>query len=244
MFSLYKEDIVKKIAILQPNYIPWKGVFDMINQVDVFVFLDDVDFTVRDWRTRNKIKTPSGDIWLTVPVRKSKRGTKINEIEILSEDNWQEKHYKTIVQYYKKSKYFKEYSWILDKIYKERVWKNLSEFNIYTTKLISDILGIKTSFINSKELNIKSSKGDKILEICTTIGGEFYLSGPAAKDYIDAQKFKDVNIRLAYMKYEYPEYSQIYGDFNHYVSILDVIFNCGESSGKFIFMNKSEEIQY
>ena len=111
---------MKKIAILQSNYIPWKGVFDMMNKVDTFVFFEDVDFTKRDWRTRNKIKTSEGEVWLTIPVKKAPRGTKIYEIEISQDENWQEKHYKTITQYYKKAKYFEEYKWLLEKIYLEK----------------------------------------------------------------------------------------------------------------------------
>lgn len=234
---------MKKIAILQSNYIPWKGVFDMINQVDVFVFFEDVDFTKRDWRTRNKIKTPNGDIWLTVPVKKSPRGTKIYEIEIAYETDWQEKHYQTIIQYYKKSQYFDKYSFLLEKIYKERTWKSLSEFNIYVTQLIAETLDIKTIFVNSKELNTSGIKDDKLIEICKKLDADYYLSGPIAKDYIDNNKFKNENIRLSYINYDYPEYQQLYGEFNHYVSVLDVLFNCGDRAKDFIFMNDVEEVR-
>lgn len=234
---------MKKVAILQSNYIPWKGVFDMINQVDVFVFFEDVDFTKRDWRTRNKIKTPNGDIWLTVPVKKAPRGTKIFEIEISQENDWQEKHYQTISQYYKKAPYFKEYKWILDKLYKEIKWNNLSEFNIYTTKLLSEILGIKTEFVNSKDLETNGMKDDKLIEICKKVGGNFYLSGPAAKDYIENEKFKKEGIGLAYITYDYPEYEQLTGEFNHYLSVLDVMFNCGEKAKDYIFSGKLEEVE-
>ena len=123
-----------KCAILQSNYIPWKGVFDMINQVDTFVFLEDVDFTKRDWRTRNKIKTANGLVWLSVPNKKTIRGTKIFEIEILQEENWQIKHYKTIAANYKKAPHFVDYHYLLEEIYLKQKWNSLSEFNIFTTK--------------------------------------------------------------------------------------------------------------
>lgn len=235
---------MKKVAILQSNYIPWKGVFDMINQVDIFIFFDDVDFTKRDWRTRNKIKTPNGDIWLTVPVKKAPRGTKIFEIEISQDINWQEKHYQTIKQYYKKTKYFDDYKWILEEIYVKKKWNNLSEFNIFTTKLLAEILGIETIFINSLDLETTGNKDDKLIDLCKKVNGDFYLSGPAAKNYIENEKFKKEGIQLAYIKYDYPEYSQKIGDFNHYVTILDVLFNCGEESYKKIFLNKCEVIDY
>lgn len=234
---------MKKIAILQSNYIPWKGVFDMMNKVDTFVFFEDVDFTKRDWRIRNKIKTPEGEIWLTIPVKKASRGTKIYEIQISQEENWQEKHYKTITQYYKKAKYFEEYKWLLDKIYLEKKWKNLSEFNIFSNILIAKELGIKTEFINSKDLKTSGTKDDKLIEICEKLGGNYYLSGPAAKDYINNEKFKNKNINLAYIKYEYPEYKQLYGEFNHYLSIFDVLFNCGKDAQNYIFTGRIEEVK-
>lgn len=234
---------MKKIAILQSNYIPWKGVFDMMNKVDTFVFFEDVDFTKRDWRIRNKIKTPEGEIWLTIPVKKASRGTKIYEIQISQEENWQEKHYKTITQYYKKAKYFEEYKWLLDKIYLEKKWENLSEFNIFSNILIAKELGIKTEFINSKDLKTSGTKDDKLIEICEKLEGNYYLSGPAAKDYINNEKFKNKNINLAYIKYEYPEYKQLYGEFNHYLSIFDVLFNCGKDAQNYIFTGRIEEVK-
>ena len=233
---------MKKIAILQSNYIPWKGVFDMMNKVDTFVFFEDVDFTKRDWRTRNKIKTSEGEVWLTIPVKKAPRGTKICEIEISQDENWQEKHYRTITQYYKKAKYFEDYKWLLEKIYLEKKWTNLSEFNIFTNILIAKELGIKTVFVNSKDLNTTGTKDDKLIEIVKDLKGDYYLSGPAAKDYIVNEKFEKNGIKLAYIKYDYPEYSQINGEFNHFVTILDVLFNIGKEAVKYVFTGEIEEI--
>lgn len=225
-----------KCAILQSNYIPWKGVFDMINQVDTFVFLEDVDFTKRDWRTRNKIKTANGLVWLSVPVKKTIRGTKIFEIEILQEENWQIKHYKTIAANYKKAPHFVDYHYLLEEIYLKQKWNSLSEFNIFTTKLLAQALEINTHFVNSVNLTTAGTKDDKLIEICQKLGADFYLSGPAAKDYIINKKFEAANIQLAYMNYgNYPQYKQLYGEFDHFVSILDVLFNCGTNSKNFIF---------
>lgn len=229
-----------KCAILQSNYIPWKGVFDMINQVETFVFLDDVQFTKQDWRTRNKIKTANGEVWLSVPVRKANLDTKILDIEvsqILRDLNWQEKHYKTIVGSYKKAKFFADYHYLLEEIYLKQKWTNLSEFNIFTTKFLAHALGITTKFVNSVDLATSGIKDDKLIEICQKIGAEFYLSGPAAKDYIVNEKFEKANIELAYIDYShYPQYPQLYGEFDHYVSVLDVLFNCGKAATDYIFV--------
>lgn len=234
---------MSKIAILQSNYIPWKGVFDMINQVNKFVFFEDVQYTKRDWRTRNKIKTANGELWLTVPVNKTNRDTKIFEVEVCNTEDWQKKHYDSIKHNYAKAPYFQKYHWILEKLYLERKWENLSEFNMFATILIARELGITTEFYNSKDLNTTGTKDDKLIEICEKLGGDFYLSGPAAKDYIVNEKFKNHNIRLAYIKYDaYPEYKQLHGEFNHFVTVLDVLFHCGEESPKYIFANRWEEV--
>ncbi|MDH5896549.1 WbqC family protein [Vibrio splendidus] len=228
---------MKKIAILQSNYIPWKGVFDMINQVDTFVFFEDVDYTNRDWRTRNKIRTNSGSKWLTVPVKKMPRGTKICDIRIANDGKWQKKHKSTISQSYSKAKYFQEYKWILDDIY-DTEWDSLSDFNIYTTKLICDLLGIQCNFVNSKDIESIGVKDDKLISICKSLSADYYLSGPSAKNYIDNDKFEEESIELAYIDYSgYPEYSQVQDDFEHYVSVLDVIFNCGPDSRSHIVNN-------
>ncbi|MDH6028035.1 WbqC family protein [Vibrio splendidus] len=228
---------MKKIAILQSNYIPWKGVFDMINQVDTFVFFEDVDYTNRDWRTRNKIRTNSGSKWLTVPVKKMPRGTKICDIRIANDGKWQKKHKSTISQSYSKAKYFQEYKWILDDIY-DTEWDSLSDFNIYTTKLICNVLDIKCNFVNSKDIESIGVKDDKLISICKSLSADYYLSGPSAKNYIDNDKFEEESIELAYIDYSgYPEYSQVQDDFEHYVSVLDVIFNCGPDSRSHIVNN-------
>lgn len=232
---------MKKIAILQSNYIPWKGVFDMINMVDEFVFLEDVDYTTRDWRNRNKIITPNGEIWLTVPVNKADRGTKIKDIKIDNTTGWQRKHYLTIEGCYKKAPYISEYKTILDDIYVNQRWDSLSEMNIFITKRISHILGITTSFVNSEELNTNGTKDDKLIEICQRLNATHYLSGPAAKNYIKEEKFRKANIGLSFIQYDsYPEYKQLYGSFNHHVSVLDVLFNCGSSSPGYIFKGREE----
>ena len=228
---------MSKVAILQSNYIPWKGEFDMINQVDKFVFFEDVDFTKRDWRTRNCIKTANGDVMLTVPVKKMPRGTKIFEIDILNDGKWQKKHHNTIKLAYSKAKHFKEFEWILDEIYVNHTWEKLSTFNIFVTKLLCEVLGVEAEFVNSVDLATEGYKDDKLLNICKKLGATHYLSGPAAKDYIDDDKFKEANVSLEYIDYSYPEYPQLHGDFNHYVSVLDLIFNCGLEAKNFIVKN-------
>ncbi len=233
---------MKKIAILQSNYIPWKGVFDLINQVDKFVFFEDVQFTKRDWRTRNKIKTSNGELWLSVPVKKAPRETKINEIQISQETNWQQQHLESIKHSYSKAPFFNKYYEILEAIYLKQTWHNLSDFNICTTKLLCEVLGIQTELYNSSDFNVSGEKEDRLIQICKKFNADFYLSGPSAKDYIVNDKFANEGIHLAYITYDYPSYKQLHGDFNHFVSVLDVLFNCGDESKDYIFQNKYEQV--
>lgn len=232
-----------KVAILQSNYIPWRGVFDMINMVDMFIFFEDVDFTKRDWRSRNKIKTAQGDVWLTVPVVHSPRGTKIKDIQIVQSD-WQQKHYMTIYNSYKKAPYFAEIKPLLDDFYLNHQWTNLSEMNIYMTKYICDLLKINTTFLNSADIRTFGTKDDKLIEILQSVQANAYLSGPAAKDYICNEKFKDNKIQLSYIMYDdYPAYPQMYGEYNPYVSIIDLLCNCGlEEAPSYVFKGREEII--
>ena len=214
----------------------------MINQVDTFVFLEDVKYTKQNWRNRNKIKIKDGLKWLTVPVKKSPIMTNTFEIEISDNDDWQEKHYNLITQSYSNAPFFNEYRFLLEEIYLKKRWRRLSELNIFSTKLIADSLGIKTEFVNSVNLDTKGVKDDKLVKICKKLNATTYLSGPAAKGYIVEDKFKEANIGLEYIIYDYPEYNQLYGEFDHYVTVLDLIFNCGKDSGKYIFQNKFEKV--
>ena len=227
---------MKKIAILQSNYLPWKGVFDMINRVDIFVFLEDVQYTEHDWRNRNKIKTQHGSKWITVPIINSGRGGQmIYQAETNKKINWQRKHYNSFQINYAKAPFFKHYKWIIDDLYIKHEWDKISDFNIYAIKLISKELGIDTKFVNSLDIQTKFLKDDKVIEICNKLEGDYYLSGPSAKDYIIPEKFNKNNITLEYINYEYPEYKQLFEPFDHYVTVLDLLFNVGTDAPYYIW---------
>jgi len=220
----------KKIAMLQPNYIPWKGVFDLINQVDIFVFYDDVQYTVKDWRNRNIIKTPQGTKWLSVPViHKGKRNQLICEAEIDTSTNWQDVHFKTIRNSYLKAPYYKNYEYILEAIYLSNTWTHISDLDIFSTKLIAKALDINTEWVKASDLKISGQKdGEKIINICKHLNCNYFINGPSAKAFMNDELFKKEHITLDYIIYEYPEYKQLYPPFTHFVSVIDVIFNCGE----------------
>lgn len=231
---------MKKIIITQSNYIPWKGYFDSINMADEFVIYDDMQFTRRDWRNRNQIKTKDGVKWLTIPVDvKGKYFQKIKETRI-SEPDWAEKHWSTIIHNYSKAKYFNDYRKIFEELYLNNPEEYLSKVNYNFLKAVCDILGIKTKMIWSDEFNLLEEKTERLVDICKTLGATDYYSGPAAKAYMNEELFEKENITVHYFDYSgYPEYAQLHGEFTHAVSIIDLIFNEGPNATKFMKSFKS-----
>ena len=226
---------MKKIAILQSNYIPWRGYFDIINMVDEFILYDCMQYTRRDWRNRNKIKTSQGLKWITIPVEvKGKYFQKINETKI-SDKEWGKKHWSIIKQNYSKAHYFNEFKDIFEELYLKCEEEYLSQINYKFIVTICDILGINTKIRWSSEFNLVEGKTEKLLGICKDCEADVYLSGPAAKDYFDEELAKKENIQVEWMDYSgYPEYNQLFKPFEHGVTILDLIFNEGTNATKFM----------
>jgi len=226
---------MKKVAILQSNYIPWKGYFDLINMVDEFILYDDMQYTRRDWRNRNKIQTPQGLQWLTIPVDvKGKYYQKINETQI-SDKEWGKKHWTQLTHNYKKAPYFQKYQTIFKELYLNNDNRYLSQINYKFIVTINNILGITTTIRWSNEFNLIDGQTEKLLDICKKSNADIYLSGPAAKNYLDENLFRQENIKLEWMDYNgYKEYDQLYKPFEHGVTILDLIFNTGSNATKFM----------
>jgi len=225
---------MKKIAILQSNYIPWKGYFDLINMVDEFVLYDDVQYTKNDWRNRNKITTSQGLHWLTIPVRQINIEQLIKDTKV-SDSRWSKKHWSTIQQNYSKSKYFKQYKELFEDIYLNSNEEYLSVINYRLIKVINEILGIKTKISLSNDYDLVNGQTEKLLDICKQAGADCYLSGPAAKDYFDVTLAEQVGINVEWMDYSaYPEYKQLHEPFEHGVTILDLIFNEGPNATKYM----------
>ena len=223
---------MKKIAILQSNYIPWKGYFDLISKVDEFVIYDDVQFTKNDWRNRNKIKTPKGLEWITIPVGQNIK-RKIKDVVINS--NWQKKHWKTLQMNYSKAIFFKEISEWLEPLYLKKEYTSLSEANVTFIKKICQYLAINTKITDSNNYTCVKGQTENLVNICIQSGAEEYITGPSAKGYIDENLFNKNNIKLNWMSYNnYQIYNQLWGDFVHNVSIVDLLFNMGVEAKKFI----------
>lgn len=226
---------MKKIAILQSNYIPWKGYFDMIAAVDEFILYDDMQFTRRDWRNRNQIKTPQGVQWLTIPVKvKGKYHQTIRETEV-EDAQWAKSHWKALSQNYRRAVCFNEIAAWLEPLYLEEPPMHLSQLNRRFIEAICDYLGIRTTISNSWDYPLSEGKSERLADLCVAAGGSEYLSGPSAKNYIEESVFSERGIRLTWFDYAgYPEYPQLWGEFAHGVTILDLLFNCGRAARSYM----------
>lgn len=228
----------KTVAIIQSNYIPWKGYFDFINMVDEFILYDEVQYTRRDWRNRNQIKTVNGIRWMTIPVEvKGKYLQKINETKIATKD-WTQQHCLMLTYNYSKSPYFRNLWSIFENVYFRCTQEDyLSRINFHFITAICNFLGINTKITWSTDYNLPYSdnKTARLVNLCKIVGATHYLSGPLANNYIEKNLFEDANINLSYIDYSnYPEYPQLFGAFTHNVTILDLIFNTGSNAPKYM----------
>jgi len=229
-----------RVAIIQSSYIPWKGYFDIIHEVDEFIFLDDVQYTVRDWRTRNRIKTANGPTWLTVPAG-ANRNRLLAEVA-LEDPSWQEKHWKTICHSYARAPHFRTYAPFFEELYLGKTWTNLSQMNRSMTQRIAhELLGIETIFTESSSYAAQGTKLDRILDLLRLSGASSYLSGPTAADYLAQDRFDAVGVELKLKDYsDYPAYPQMYPPFEHAVSVIDLIFNMGPQAPDYIWGHRGK----
>lgn len=226
---------MKKIAILQSNYIPWKGYFDLIAAVDEFIIYDEMQYTKNDWRNRNKVKSKNGIEWLTIPVKVDSSSQKIDETRVFDK-KWFKKHQSTLQTNYAKASCFNETKDFVFGLYEKAESKDkLSEINQIFIKGICDFLGINTKVSLSTDYKLIDGKTERLVDLCMQTNATNYLSGPSARDYIDESLFKQKNIILEWMNYaDYKEYNQLNPPFEHGVSILDLIFNKGKNSRNFL----------
>jgi WbqC-like protein family len=233
--------VAKRVVILQSNYIPWKGYFDLMRSADEFVILDEVQFTRRDWRNRNLIKTQHGLQWLTIPV--TAKGTqKINEIQI-SEPGWHLTHWKTISRSLCRARYFEQYENELHQAYLAAGdMQLLSQINLSFLTLISRLLGIETRITQSSDYETPAERTTRLLSICQMTHASEYISGPAAKTYLDEELFNQAGISVRWFDYEgYPAYPQLFGEFEHRVTVLDLLSNTGPNALQYLVREPKTE---
>jgi hypothetical protein len=233
------------IAIMQPTYLSWAGYFSLISAVDVFVFLDSVQFEHRSWQQRNRIKTQNGSLWLTVPVlKRGLRNQNINEVQIDQNSRYQKKHLNSIHQNYTHSNHYEEmYELIKDII--EYDHNSLADLNIALIKIISEKLSIKTRFLRSSALDVSGTKADLLSKICKELNGDIYITPPGSVNYlVDDNSFSNLGIKINVIEYQSPVYKQQFGEFMGQLSIIDMIFNCGFSkSAEFIKFYQLKELE-
>ena len=224
-----------RVVINQSNYLPWKGYFDLIHDADVFIFLDDVQYTHRDWRSRNRIKTQTSSSWLTIPAG-SAGNRLINEVK-LPDGDWRARHWRLIEQSYRSSPHFSYAAGFFRELYSSSMPDYLSEFNQFAIKRIArEFLGISTSFLRSEDFPTSKTKQERLLHLLQSVGATSYISGPAAKTYINPDDFAAEGIELIWKDYSaYPEYQQPFPPFEHAVSIVDLLFCVGPRASDYIW---------
>ncbi len=219
-----------RLSILQPSYLPWLGFFDQMHRADTFVFLDDVQFTRRDWRNRNKIRTPEGWSWLTVPVLQKNRFRQLlKDTHIDNSVPWARKHRDAIRSHYAKALFFDLYFPALESVYNKR-WDFLLDLCYETLGILQEALGINVSILKASEMGIESAKEEKILGLCKKLEPSHYLAGDASADYLRPEAFDQLGIALEMQNYRHPSYRQRYPGFVPYLSVIDLLFNEGERS--------------
>jgi len=226
---------MKRVAIVQSNYIPWKGYFDLIASVDEFILYDDMQYTRRDWRNRNQIKTPRGLQWLTIPVVvKGKYHQTIRETGTDGQE-WAAQHWKALSLNYRRAPCFDEIAAWLEPLYHGPLPPDLSTVNRRLLEAVCAFLGIGTLLRNSWDYHLVDGKSERLADLCVQAGATDYVSGPAARDYLDPAVFSTRGIAVHWFDYAgYPEYPQQWGAFSHGVTVLDLLFNCGRKSSQFM----------
>ena len=225
--------MTREIVVLtahQPVYLPWLGLFHKIALAEQFVYFDDVQYQTRDWNNRNKIKTSQGEILLSVPVlSKEHFQTKLKDIRINNETPWRRKHFDSIFYAYKKAPHFDQYIGMFKEIYAKE-WEKLSDLNEYMLKQFLKALGIDIPFFKLSDCHFESTKSDLVLDMCKKMKADLYIFGIQGKNYAQVETFQQAGIQVYFQDYQHPQYQQLHGPFLPYMSVVDLLFNCGEKS--------------
>ena len=224
------------VAIVQSSYIPWKGYFDLIRRADAFILYDDRQYTRRDWRNRNRIKTPQGTQWLTIPVQVRGRYHQRIDETLVSEPDWAARHWETLRHNYSAAPHFGRYADVLERTYAEIAdEKRLSVVNRRLIECLCDILGITTELSWSSDYAVEGDRTESLVALCEARDATTYLSGPSAREYLDEALFATAGITVRYADYGgYPEYPQLYPPFVHQVTVLDLLFNVGPDAPQYL----------
>jgi hypothetical protein len=229
---------MKRVAILQSSYIPWRGYFDLVGSVDEFIFYDDVQYTTRDWRNRNRIKTPQGLLWLTIPVGSSVHRA-IRDVTITKPGTGMA-HWQRLRANYGRAACYEEVAGWLQSLYCEEEWTSLSAVNERFVRAICQRLGITTRLSRSSDYTLEHGRTERLVSICGQAGASTYVSGPSARAYLDTTAFERAGMDVSWFEYpDYPEHPQLWGPFVGNLSILDLLFNCGAEAPRYMRLGAS-----
>ncbi len=226
-----------RVGIIQSNFLPWRGYFDFIGSVDLFILHDDLQYTKGDWRNRNRVKTPRGAEWITVPVHYRSMHQLIDETPIDYSAGWQQRMLNRIRASYARAPYFDLYFPELGALLAEPA-QTISELNLRLIRWVCAHLGIRTPIVLSRQYDPVGAKTERLIGILKRAGASIYLSGPAARSYLVPETFEAEGIRLEYKTYDYTEYEQLYPPYDPYVSVIDLMFMTGEKSASFLAVPK------
>ena len=218
------------VVVLQPGYLPWLGFFDQLRRADVFVYYDDFQYDKHGWRNRNRIKTQSGPLWLTVPVRHGDAGfPRILDVEIDGRTPWARKHVSSVRQAYARAPFLARYLPALEEVL-QRKWERLVDLDMACVDLMAGWFGLRTRIERSSALGIQGERSERLAAICARFGATRYVSGDAAAEYLDVGVFERAGIAVEWQRYEHPTYPQLHGAFIPYMSALDLLLNCGDDA--------------
>ena len=229
-----------RVGIIQSNYLPWRGYFDFIDDVDLFVIHDDLQFTKGDWRNRNRIKTPQGARWMTVPVHYRQTAQLICDTEIDYSRPWQRDHRNLIAANLGKAPYVQH---VLDLVEPEidAGHRTISELNVALMTAVCRYLQVRTPLRMSAEFGLTKARTERLIELLTAIGARTYVSGPSARAYLDEARFREAGMALEYKQYVYPPYPLLWGAFDGALSVIDTIAHCGPETRRVLKSRKVSE---
>jgi WbqC-like protein len=217
------------VAVHQPQYLPWLGYFEKILRADVFVLLDDVQFKKNEWQNRNRIKTAQGSQWLTVPVR-YKFPQRINEVPINDTVKWQHKQRQSILSNYRKAPCYSYLEDLFEELFSS-AWNFISPLNIWAVRRLTQALGIDTPIHVASELGeFPRDPDERLIAITRHFNADTYLAGSGGREYMDLSKFVSSGIEVRFQDYRHPVYDQLFGEFEPFMSVIDLILNHGDRS--------------
>ena len=216
------------VAIHQPQFMPWLGYFDKMDQADCFVLLDNVQYKKNEWQNRNRIKTAQGIQWLTVPVRYTFPAL-IMEVEVNQNNNWRRKHFQALLTNYSKAVHWEAARDALEGFYAQD-WEMLTAVSQASIEWLRGMLGIDTKLLLGSQMELSEDPTERLLDICRVVEADTYLAGADGRNYMDIELFAQAGINLVFQEYEHPVYPQLFANFESHLSALDLVLNCGPES--------------